>query len=284
MKTLTGVIDPIEHHVGPITVKRMMPQQKMTAVGSFVFLDYYNTDVTMPKPDGRFAHPHRGIATLTYLLNGEITHLDSAQHTGTVTGGGAQWMNSGNGIVHDEWVKTVDNKVRGLQIWINLQPEQKAKSPSYKAVQDIELPRHSIGHHGSYLKVVIGSFNELKSAIPTDSEQTLYHIHLKAGDSLRLEKPKSHELSAFLIEGQVSINTEALYAEQLGHLNTNIENFDITADKSSGLMIFGGEPYQGAIVSDGPFVMNSAQEITQAYADYHKGKYGEMDYSIVSDL
>ena len=142
MKVFESKVAATAHNMGPFIVNRVMPQQHLTPVGSFVFLDYIDQNISpelLPKPDGRHAHPHRGIATLTYLMHGEVTHLDSRGHQGSVSSGGVQWMNAGNGIIHDEWAKPIDDKFIGLQFWLNLNASNKSQAPSYKAVQNEEL-------------------------------------------------------------------------------------------------------------------------------------------------
>jgi redox-sensitive bicupin YhaK (pirin superfamily) len=270
--------------MGPFSVNRVMPQQEITPVGAFVFLDHFDISATpeqLPKPDGKLAHPHRGIATLTYLLKGEVTHLDSYGHKGTVDSGGAQWMKAGNGIVHDEWAKPIDNKLIGLQFWLNLNAKGKAEIPEYKAVSSEQLPLVNIGKMGSTLKVIIGKYENNSSDIPVESRQLLFNLSLKSGDEIQLPLNGSDQYAAFLASGLIEADGETLNPLQQGFLKKGVKKISIIAKENSELFVFGGEKYQEPIVSGGPFVMNSEQEVAIAYKDYQLGKYRTIDYRTI---
>jgi len=259
-----------------------MPQQEITPVGAFVFLDHFDIGATpkqIPKPDGKLAHPHRGIATLTYLIKGEVTHLDSYGHKGSVDSGGVQWMKAGNGIVHDEWAKPINNKLIGVQFWLNLNAKGKAERPEYKALSSEQLPLISIGKLGSKLKIIIGEYKNNSSEIPVESRQLLFHLSLKSGDEIKLPLNENDQYAAFLASGLIDVSGESLQASQQGFLRNGIKEIPIIAKEDSELFIFGGERYQEPIVSNGPFIMNSEQEMAIAFKDFQLGKYRVIDYS-----
>jgi redox-sensitive bicupin YhaK (pirin superfamily) len=281
MTVIKNRVQSTSHAMGPLTVNRVMPQQTLTPVGAFVFLDHFDIRVTpeqMPKPDGTLAHPHRGIATLTYLLSGEVTHLDSYGHKGTIGSGGVQWMKAGNGIVHDEWAKPADSRLAGLQFWLNLSAKGKAEKPEYKAITSKQLPQVDIGNLGSSLKVIIGKYKSFSSDISTESRQVLYHLSVKAGEEIELSLNKDDQYAAFLASGFVHFSGQELKASHQGHLKDGLDKLVINAMSDSELFVYGGEKYQEPIVSGGPFIMNSEQEIANAYKDYHAGKYGDINY------
>lgn len=284
MKLFESIISSVSHAMGPFSVNRVMPQQEITPVGAFVFLDHFDISATpeqLPKPDGKLAHPHRGIATLTYLLKGEVTHLDSYGHKGTVDSGGVQWMKAGNGIVHDEWAKPIDNKLIGLQFWLNLNAKGKAEIPEYKAVSSEQLPLVNIGKMGSTLKVIIGKYENNSSDIPVESRQLLLNLSLKSGDEIQLSLNESDQYAAFLARGLIEADGERLNPLQQSFLKKGVKKISIIAKENSELFIFGGEKYQEPIVSGGPFVMNSEQEVAIAYKDYQLGKYRVIDYRTI---
>ena len=267
--------------MGPFIVNRVMPQQALTPVGAFVLLDHFDINTTlekMPKPDGTLAHPHRGIASLTYLLNGEITHLDSYGHKGTVGSGGVQWMKAGNGIVHDEWAKPINNKLAGLQFWLNLSAKGKAEKPAYKAISSEQLPQVELGDLGSSLKVIIGKYGQYSSDIAVESRQVLFHLSLKSGEEIEFPLNKNDQYAAFLASGKIDVSGQELESTHQGYLRNGLEKLKIVALNDSELFIYGGEEYVEPIVSGGPFIMNSEQEIAIAYRDYQAGKYGSIDY------
>ncbi|WP_019620073.1 pirin family protein [Amphritea japonica] len=270
--------------VGNLIVNRVMPQQKLTPVGYWVLLDHFDQFITpdsLPKPDGTFAHPHRGISTLTYLIQGEITHLDSRAHQGHVGSGGVQWMKSGNGIVHDEWAKPVQGRFVGAQFWLNLSSKEKGERPDYRAVQNEELPKRNLKSSQGYLKVIVGEYEGLTSPIATESRQLLLHLHLDAGDTININLVKSDQYAVYVASGLVDISGESLQANQQGFLSDNLSAVNIVASEETDLFLYGGEAYLETIIPRGPFIMNTQKEIFTAFNDYQKGKYGDINYSAI---
>ncbi|HEV7783486.1 MAG TPA: pirin family protein, partial [Chitinophagaceae bacterium] len=171
--------------IGEYIINRILPNRYADAVGPFVFLDHalpikHSPDETIKVVNGKGAHPHRGIATLTYILNGEADHHDSKGHQERVRSGGAQWMKAGNGIIHDEVLnvdpQTTDLLTHAFQFWINLPSKQKAEPPEYLAVQASDVPQQMLPDKGGWIKVIVGKYENLASKIPNYSKQFLYHI------------------------------------------------------------------------------------------------------------
>ena len=273
--------------IGPFKITRLVSNSYVDHVGHFVFLDHIHPTELLEKrlnPDA--AHPHRGIATLTYVLSGEAEHFDSRQHKAIVHSGGVQWMNAGNGIIHNESVgpdtkKAGDKTLHGFQFWINLPSEQKKKNPSYMAIQSNELPLLPIENDAGTLKVVVGEYKGHASKIPLYSKLYLYHIHLKPGKQFTLSAQGGDEYACFPIQQPITINDELCEAGCLIGFDDNTGEIEFTnkLDKEVEFIVFGGEKYTEPYVAYGPFVMNTKQEIEQAYADYQSGKYGKMIYS-----
>src|SRR5258708_36315666 len=176
--------------IGEYMINRILPNRYAEAVGPFVFLDHvlpvkHSPGEPHKVANGKAAHPHRGIATLTYILNGEADHRDSRGHHAKVRSGGVQWMKAGNGIIHDE-VMNVDPQTNDLlthafQFWINLPSKNKAEPPEYLPIQANEVPQQKLSDERGWIKVIVGEFENLLSKIPNYSNQLLYHIHLETG-------------------------------------------------------------------------------------------------------
>lgn len=275
--------------VGEYTIYRVLPYHEIRSVGSFVFLDYvprvFHAPNEVPKiADGKGAHPHRGIATLTYVLNGEADHFDSNGHHAKVYSGGAQWMKAGTGIIHDESLNpdpnTNDRLTHGFQFWVNLPAKNKAEKPDYLPVQASEMPKIILDDHAGWLKVVIGSYQNHVSPIPVYLEQFIYHIHLQAGKTFLLKTQKNLEYAAFIpvagsvVNDTVSREREFLLFGAEGDIIEMKNSSDIPVD----LIVFGGAQYTEPIVAQGPFVMNTQKEISTAYSDFFEGKYGKINY------
>lgn len=270
--------------LGPLAIQRMLPNRYANKVGPFVFLDYVAPAVkeTITK-NGMGAHPHRGIATLTYILQGEVEHFDSAGNGGKIHSGGAQWMKAGNGIIHDEnfnYDSQADSKfIQGFQFWINLPAKNKAEKPAHIAIQAEDVPQKALPDQSGWLKVVVGKYEELSSKIPDYSNHFLYHIHLEEGKQFSLKIENKVEVAAFLYTQNVTLNDTEFQKEELVEFDRNAGEIEIksTSEKAIDILLFGGEEYTEPIVAEGPFVMNSHSEIVNAYRDFYEGKYGKVN-------
>lgn len=269
--------------LGPLTINRMLPNRYADKVGPFVFLDYVAPTIKENiTKNGMGAHPHRGIATLTYILQGEVEHFDSAGNTGKIYSGGAQWMKAGNGIIHDEnfnYDSQTDSKfVQGFQFWINLPAKNKAESPAHIPIQANEVPKKTLFNESGWIKVIVGSYEELCSKIPNYSEQFLYHIHLEAGKEFSINLADKIEAAVFLPMQNAILNDSEFKAGEFIEFSRKAGEIEIknTSNTATDVLLFGGEEYTESIVAEGPFVMNSQSEIANAYRDFYAGKYGEI--------
>lgn len=270
--------------IGDLVIYRMLANRYADAAGPFVFLDHIVPKIqTKINKEGTGAHPHRGIATLTYILHGEDEHFDSAGNYAMVHSGGVQWMNAGNGILHDETLnydsKTDSKLVHALQFWINLPSNIKAEKPAYLAIQSDEVPQKRLPNDGGWIKVIVGSYEDLASKIPNYSEQFLYHIHVEAGGNFTIFIDEKIEVAAFLPSKNTMLNDTEFQAGDFIEFDRSAGEIVIEnkLEEATDIMLFGGEPYTEAIVAEGPFVMNSSSEIAEAYRDFYAGKYGKIN-------
>jgi redox-sensitive bicupin YhaK (pirin superfamily) len=271
--------------VGHLNILRILPNRYADKVGPFVFLDHFPPTIKeVVHEGGTGAHPHRGIATLSYILQGEGEHFDSAGNYAKVYSGGMQWMKAGNGIIHDENVnydsQTDSKLVHGFQFWINLPAKNKAEAPAYLAVQASEVPQKPLPNKSGSIKVLVGNYGELRSSIPNYTEQFLYHIQLKEGKQFSIAMGDQVEVAAFLPTQNVTLNDTEFEAGEF--IEFDKEAGEIEIKNSTGttidILLFGGEEYKEPVVAEGPFVMNSRAEIGEAYEGFYAGKYGEIKY------
>ncbi|HTE23797.1 pirin family protein [Flavitalea sp.] len=279
--------------IGEYIIQRILPNRYTNAVGPFVFLDHalpikHSPGEPIKKANGKGAHPHRGIATLTYIVSGEAEHLDSRGHHAKVSSGGAQWMKAGDGIIHDEVVnvdhQTNDLLTHAFQFWINLPSKQKAEPPEYLSIQASEVPQQKLSNNSGWIKVIVGEYKNLVSKIPNYSKQFLYHIHLGSGRQFSITAEEGLEYAAFLPLQNAVINDTEFGKGEFIEFDRNEGTIEMNNNLKDDIdiIVFGGEKYAEQIVFGGPFVMNSNAEIAQAYSDFHDGKYGEIDYSSVN--
>lgn len=275
--------------IGEYKINRILPNRYVDAVGPFVFLDHampvkHSPDEPLKKVDGTGAHPHRGIATLTYILNGEADHNDSRGHHALVHSGGVQWMKAGNGIIHDESVnvdsQTDDLLIHGLQFWINLPAENKAEQPQYIPLQASDVPLKNFSDGSGWIKVIAGEYEELTSKVPAYMKQFIYHIHLNAGKQFSISAKSGDEYAAFLPLTAIVINDHEYKQGEFIEFDREEGTIELSNNsaKAADIILFGGERYTEPIVAQGPFVMNTQHEISQAYNDFYQGKYGEINY------
>lgn len=271
--------------IGDLEIYRILANRYADAVGPFVFLDHIVPKIqTSINKRGTGAHPHRGIATLSYILNGEDEHFDSAGNYAMVHSGGVQWMNAGNGIIHDETLnydsKTDSKLTHAFQFWINLPSKIKAENPAYLAIEGNEVPVKTLPDGSGWIKVIVGSFEELSSAIPNYSEQFLYHIHLESGASFTTSFADKIEVAAYLPTLPALINDENFGAGDFIEFDRKAGTLELTNENQEAcdFLLFGGESYLEPIFAEGPFVMNSKLEIANAYKDFYNGEYGKIEY------
>lgn len=271
--------------IGPIQIYRLLSNNYVSHVGHFVFLDYIPPFMLSEKRlDPNAAHPHRGIATLTYSLSGEMEHFDSRGHRGTIHSGGVQWMKAGNGIVHNEASgpdsRTGGKLMHGFQFWTNLPAEEKKKNPEYMAIQAEDLPLLPLDDNAGTIKVVVGEYGGQASGIPTYARQFLYHIRLKAGKKYTLPSENDLEYAIFLPQHDLTVNNKGYHAGDLIGFDDKGGDIEIVNNlgTEAECIIFGGEKYTEPYVAYGPFVMSTKEEINEAYLDAQKGKYGKIVY------
>ena len=194
-------------------------------------------------------------------------------------------MKAGGGIVHDGNLnvdpQTNDRLTHGFQFWINLPAKNKTESPQHLAIQANEVPQKMLDDGKGWIKVIVGEYEGLASKIPNYSKQFLYHIHLEAWKQFSIVTESGLEYAALLPLQNVVINDAEFEKGEFIEFDRSEGTIDISNDAETAIdiILFGGEKYTEPIVAGGPFVMNSRDEIVQAYRDFHDGKYGKINYN-----
>ena len=288
-KKIKSIDKGINSRVGKFLVNRLLPNESVAAIGPIVFLDHLYPIALKPEntsiPTGEFAHPHRGIATFSYVLKGKLRHFDSRGNHDVIGPGGVQWMKSGNGIMHDEQPlpdTENGNLFHSLQFWINLPSKYKMEDPEYMAVQAEDIPAITLPNDAGAMRILMGEFGCDTSPVKTFSKQFIYHLELNPKSVFSLSAKKGMEYAVFVPENEVAINDTPVSKSKIAIFEGDggemtFENFHI---KTADIFVFGGEKYAEPIVAQGPFVMNSAAGIADAYRDFFCGKYGTINYSI----
>ena len=270
--------------VADLLANRLLPNEHCSKVGPFVFLDHvYPTIQKSQAPNqhiGLNAHPHRGIATLTYLLSGSLQHFDSCNNKGAVNEGGAHWMKAGKGIIHEER-PTLEFQRNGgvlhaVQFWINLPSVNKQEDPEYKALLSDDIPEVQLPDNAGSLKVLLGKSGELVSPVKTFLNEFNYHVKLNPKSSFSYGTKPDLEYAVFVPTGEIHINDEVTGKSHLLIFSNECATIHLynPGIVEAHAFIFGGSEYTEPVVAEGPFVMNSCREIIQAYDDFFEGTYG----------
>lgn len=270
-------------------VNRLIPTGQLQKIGPIVFLEHlYPVEVqrlTLPPHPGSYAHPHRGIATLSYVLSGDLQHSDSRDHRSTVNAGGLHWMNAGRGIIHEERpgarLYTEGGVLHCLQFWIVLPAAQKQREPEYRALLEHGVPEAALPDDAGVLRILLGRCGEAHAPIKTFLDEFVYHVKLNPKSAFYHPARRGLEYGVFVPAEEVRVNGKPVGNSQV--LCFSIDDFDIELYNPgitpADVFIFGGAEYREPIVAEGPFVMNTRAEVAAAYRDFFAGKYGEITYN-----
>ena len=280
------VIDSQWANVGDnLKVRRALPAPQMNALGPWVFLDHFGPLSADPRGQGVPAHPHAGIETVTYLLEGGMAHRDSAGHEGRVEAGGAQWMTSGRGIVHaerpfgPEGIQTPFT-LHGMQLWTSLPRALKMMPPRYQRIVAADVP--STEKDGATIRVIAGEIDGLKGPADVLMPLFLWHVALEPDAEWHGHLPAGMEAGVYVMVGEISVDGDdaTVRVGQLGIMGDNVDagSRSITirnrGDALAHIMLLGGAPVEGPLVFHGPFVMNSVEQIRFAEKAYMTGQMG----------
>jgi redox-sensitive bicupin YhaK (pirin superfamily) len=247
-----------------------------TASDPFLMIDELRSDNPDDYIGGFPPHPHRGMETLTYLLQGALEHKDHLGNRGLINSGGAQWMSAGRGIIHSEMPSREMDALHGFQLWINLPASEKMKTPGYRDVAADEI-LHQTAACGAQLKLIAGHWiidgeNYVAPLATIAANAGIADIHLDAGQQLTLPITAGHSAMAYVYQGLL---TDMNHSQSLVMFDTAEEIITLNATSDTDLLLLTGRPLREPIAHYGPFVMNSVEEIEQAIADYNAGRFGQ---------
>ena len=255
----------------------------MKRMDPFIMLDYNSkfhfsgTDT----PRGVGVHPHRGFETVTIAYQGRVEHGDSSGGGGIIGQGDVQWMTAASGVLHKEFHETEWAKEGGIfqmvQLWVNLPAKDKMSPPKYQAIKNSEMKNVDLGENG-FIEVISGEFNGEKGPATTFSPVNLMNAKLKSGGKAEFSFPANFNTAALVIEGNIMVNgEEKVPTDHLVLFQNEGESFTIEAAEDSIVLILSGEPLNEPIYPHGPFVMNTREEIIQAFDDFNNGKFGYLE-------
>ncbi|RDL45185.1 hypothetical protein DN730_06125 [Marinomonas piezotolerans] len=266
------VLTPKEKDLGGFTVKRSLPTRKCRSVGPWVFFDHIGPASFSPG-DGVDVppHPHIGLATVTYLFEGEMLHRDSLGNTARIVPGDINLMVSGKGITHSERqrpeTKAANNHVHGLQLWLALPQAQEQIDPEFYSYEQRQLPRTEV--QGVPVRVMMGEAYDVVSPVKTYSPTLYCEAKLKAGQTLTL--PHAAERGLYLVNGQLELMGDPIDAQTMVIL-TDQPDIEVTAREDSVIVLVGGETL-GTRYMDWNFVASNKSLIEQAKQNWQQGNF-----------
>jgi redox-sensitive bicupin YhaK (pirin superfamily) len=279
------VIAAAPHMVGDgFRVQSTLPggtRSENNRISPFIMMDYSapNYIPPAPQPKGVGEHPHKGFETVTIVYQGELEHRDSTGSQGKLYPGDVQWMTAGAGILHEEKFSKEFSKQGGkgefAQLWVNLPKAHKNTPPAYQNLTKTDIPVIT-NDKGSFVRVIAGTYNEVKGAATTFSPVNVYDVHIKAGDTQTFSIPAHFNTVAVVMQGAAKINEQEVKAVQTVVFGQDGTEITITATQDTNLLLLSGEPINEPIFAYGPFVMNTEEEIVTAINDYNAGKWGSL--------
>jgi len=240
----------------------------------FLMLDEFGSDNKDDYIGGFPAHPHRGIETVTYMLQGEFEHEDSTGAKGRMKPGDVQWMKTGSGIIHSEMPAMSEGKLHGFQLWINMPAKLKMNKPDYIYIDSDKIQIHK--DEEKKVKVISGKFENAEGPVKEHNIEPVYFdIELKKDKDFTFELPSTHNSFIYLINGEIKIGeqTHNKIKNSTLILLTKGENLQVSALSEAKFLLISGKPIGEQIARGGPFVMNTKAEILQAVQDYHNGTF-----------
>ncbi len=259
-----------------VKLKRSIGTPEADYIDPFLMLDEFGSENKEDYIAGFPPHPHRGIETVTYMLQGEFEHEDSTGSKGKMTPGDVQWMKTGRGIIHSEMPAMSGGKLLGFQLWINMPAKLKKNKPEYIYIKGKELGVHKDDE--KIVKVIAGKFEKAEgSQINHNVEPIYFHIILNEGKEFHSEVPSGHNSFIYLLKGELKIGLKehdktkdsSLILLERGN------KLIVKANKKTEFLFIAGKPIGEPIARGGPFVMNTKAEILEAIQDYNNGTFAK---------
>lgn len=262
-----------------LQTRRPVPGPELEQLDPFLFLNHHGPQVYAPDnlglPFG--PHPHRGFETVTFILRGELAHSDTGGHENIIGTGGVQWMTAGSGLIHSELspeaFKRHGGELEILQLWVNLPSRLKMTPPGYVGLQAQDIPQIPLSKGYGAISLISGSVAGVTGPIKSLTDVTLMTVQMSAGSEVTLHAPAARQVFLYTVKGRLKIEDIPAQAWHLIELDNSDDRVTITATDDATFLFGHADKINEPVVSHGPFVMNTVQEINQAILDYQAGKF-----------
>ncbi|CAM3457783.1 pirin family protein [Zobellia roscoffensis] len=288
-RTVELVVKPRDpHFVGDgFRVHNFIPsgfRLDMERMNPFIMMDYnskFHFSAT-DNPRGVDVHPHRGFETVTIAYKGKVAHHDSSGGGGVISEGDVQWMTAASGVLHkeyheEEWAKK-GGDFQMVQLWVNLPKKDKMSMPKYQAIKKEDLGKFSLTDGSGEVEVIAGEYKGLKGVASTFTPIHMLNARLKKDDQADFSFPENYNTVLLVVEGSITVNgNDHAPTDHLVLMANDGESFTIEATEDALVLALSGEPLNEPIAAHGPFVMNTKEELMQAFHDFNNGKFGYLE-------
>ncbi len=274
-RTISQIIEPQYVIEGAgVLLRRSIAPHKSNLFDPFLLFDHFAFNDPIEGPILGFPyHPHRGIETVTYMLEGSTHHRDSLGNEGTINAGDVQWMTSGRGILHEEMPRRGESgNIYGFQLWVNLPSKLKMTAPRYQEVNATTIPTYE--KDGVKIRVVAGQVNDVAGPVTEIAASPLYlDVELAPDTEFIQPVPSGHTALAYVFEGEGVFSDQTIEAVHLVKFDDGDSIRVKTENKSVRFMLMAGQPFKEPIAPYGPFVMNTMEEIQQTLVELRNGTF-----------
>jgi redox-sensitive bicupin YhaK (pirin superfamily) len=278
-KTVKALHPAQRDDIGDLVTRRPVPRPGLEQVDPFLLLNHHGPQTYEPGNAGLpfGPHPHRGFETVTFILEGELAHRDSAGHESVIKAGGVQWMTAGSGLIHaevsPEGFLTSGGPLELLQLWVNLPGRLKMSPPRYVGLQAGDIPAMEVDQGQAVVRLISGNWSGRTGPVTSLTGVFMTTIELQAGGRAGFGSLGGRSVFLYVVSGEVKVNGTAVPAWTLAELDLEGDMLEMEAAKDARVLFGHAEPIGEPVFAHGPFVMNTREEIVDAIRDYDAGLF-----------
>lgn len=278
-KTVTSLVHAVQDDIADLKTFRAMPAPGLERIDPFLFLNHHGPQNYEENNHGLpfGPHPHRGFETVTFVIEGDIAHRDSGGHESVIIDGGVQWMTAGRGVVHSETssdhFKRAGGPLEVLQLWVNLPARLKMCDPYYLGLQRHQIPSYERDNGKVKVQLVSGKWEDNLGPFPTLYPVTTMLVTMLEGSDYLFDVDESENVFFYVVSGKLRVNGKNAAMRETVTFGTEGKVIHVQSEKGARILLCHARPLGEPVVSYGPFVMNTMEEINQAIRDYQSGKF-----------